>query len=72
MAAQAPLLRIGLSKFHDRSFSDFQIFLSVPHWNGLSALSNTVITGEPIGIEDSGFGLTSCGAACDETEFIPL
>jgi hypothetical protein len=44
MAAQAPLLRIGMSKFNGRSFADFQKFLSVPHWNGLSALSSTIIT----------------------------
>jgi hypothetical protein len=29
MAAQAPLLRIGLSKFLGRSLSHFQIFLTV-------------------------------------------
>jgi hypothetical protein len=34
MAAQAPLLRIGLFKFLGRFLSHFQIFLMVPNCNG--------------------------------------
>jgi hypothetical protein len=40
------LLRIGLSTFHARSFSHFQIFLTVPHCNGSSTKSEDVGCGK--------------------------